>query len=833
LHHEFTFDDARRLLDYLDGLGITHLYLSPITAAAPESMHGYDVVDPSRINPELGGEEGFRVLAHAARSRGMGIILDIVPNHMSTHERNRQWTDVLRLGRSSAYAHWFDIDWEARDEMAVRGKVLLPVLGDELDRVVRRGELKLEVSDGERYLRYFDRRFPLAPGTFDTDVRAVLERQHYVLEFWREAKSHVDYRRFFTIDELIGIRVEDIDVFHETHELFARLMREGLIDGVRVDHADGLSDPAEYFRRLRALLGDQAYIVAEKILSADESLPADWPLDGTTGYEFMDLINSVFIDSRHEEELTAIYATSTGRSTDFEALAYRCRKRVIDGPLRGQFERASRQLYRSIESPHVDRTAFTSALHELLACMPVYRTYHSVEAVDPAAERVLGAAAGMARKYATGTDTETLHLVARLLAGPPDASRIAVMRLQQLMPAVQAKAVEDSAFYRYLPLASLCEVGSEPTVFGRSVVEFHAKNLERSSRWPASMLATATHDHKRGEDVRARLNALSELPDEWQALLDSCRGRLNPGTVSALDEYLLYQTLIGIWPEPAHGGETSSVAERAAQYLTKAAREAGERTNWDAPNEEYEAALEQFASRATETFAVDATSTVPGLLTRTRALGEVNSLGQAVLKAVSPGVADTYRGTELWDLSLVDPDNRRPVDYEHRAALLRKLQPLMEETPVGIEARRKSLPSLIEHSEDGAIKLYVLARALRRRRALHPLCIEGDYVPVDVEGPLADHVVAFARRLDKQWLVAAVTRLAAPISNGLGMPIDWKDTALILPADFAGSVRNILTEEEAAASLQPTGAVLPVQGILATLPVAIIEPDPLPAPEET
>ncbi len=560
LHHEFTFEDVVQRLDYFAALGITHLYLSPITAAAPGSMHGYDVIDPTRINPELGGEDAFRALASAARDRGLGIILDIVPNHMSTSERNTRWMDVLRLGQESAYAHWFDIDWDARDSVVHRGKVLLPVLGDELDHVLARQELTIEVNADEGSLRYFDRRLPLAPGTFEASdagddsavVRTILERQHYVLEYWRAAKGHVNYRRFFTIDELIGVRVEDIDVFHGTHELFGRLMRDGLIAGVRIDHADGLSDPAEYFRRLRALLGDEAYLVAEKILADGERLPDSWPIDGTSGYDAMDLIGSVFVDTRNEEALKTIYATSSGRSADFDALAYGSRKRVLDGPLRGQFELAARQLYGSLASPAIEVAAFTSALRELMACIRVYRTYHATGALDLTAPRIIEEARTAARQFTPGLDSAALEQVAALLAAPPDASRIAVMRLQQLMPAVQAKAIEDSVFYRYVPLLSLCEVGSDPTVFGRSSADFHARNIERASQWPASMLATATHDHKRGEDVRARLNALSELPEEWAAFLDHCRAALIADAVAPLDVYLAIQTLAGIWPAPGH-----------------------------------------------------------------------------------------------------------------------------------------------------------------------------------------------------------------------------------------------------------------------------------------
>jgi (1->4)-alpha-D-glucan 1-alpha-D-glucosylmutase len=829
LHREFTFEDVTRRLDYFDALGVTHLYLSPITEAVPGSMHGYDVVDPTRINPELGGEAGFRALAHAARAPGLGIILDIVPNHMSTSEANPRWMDVLRLGQGSAYAHWFDIDWEARDSVAHRGKVLLPVLGDDLDRIFERHELAIEVTAGDGWLRYFDHRFPLAPETFEVsnaghdepDVRAVLGRQHYVLEYWRAAKAHVNYRRFFTIDELIGVRVEDIDVFHGTHELFGRLMREGLIDGVRVDHADGLSDPAEYFRRVRALLGDEAYIVAEKILAEGEQLPETWPIDGTSGYEAMDLIGSVFVDTRNEDAFKTIYATSTGRPTDFDALAYTARKRILDGPLRGQFERAASQLYRSLESPAIEADALTSTLRQLLACIPVYRTYHATDALDPTAAGVIEEARAAARHHAQELDSKAIEIVAHLLAAPPEASRIAVMRLQQLMPAVQAKAIEDNAFYRYVPLLSRSEVGSHPTLFGRSLTDFHASNVERSKRWPASMVATATHDHKRGEDVRARLNALSELPEAWRTFLENCAAAPGADKLAPLDHYVAIQTIAGIWPIAAE--EMPAVAKRLQQYLIKASREAAERTTWDDPSEEYESALETFADALVAALTRKDTRANETFLKQISRLGEVNSLGQVVLKAMLPGVPDTYQGTELRDLSLVDPDNRRPVDYDHRATLLAELQPLLEDSPPAIEARPTRVRALLDHPDDAAIKLYVLARALRTRRALHPLCIEGDYIPIEVRGALGDHLIAFARRSDDRSLIAVVSRLTAPLTLGLGDPIDWADTALVLPAELAGPLRNLLTEEAATPSSAGAGATLPVRAILGTLPVAILE----------
>jgi len=829
LHREFAFRDAEAVLDYLEGIGITHLYLSPITVATPGSMHGYDVVDPTRINPELGGEEGFRALSSAACSRGMGILLDIVPNHMSTGEPNERWMDVLRNGGNSRFAHWFDIDWQTRDEIAKRGKILLPVLGDKLEAVLQRGELSVEESAGSAYLRYFDRRFPLAPDTAtaiadatdEAGIRRLLEDQHYVLQYWRAAKAHVNYRRFFTIDELIGVRVEDVDVFDATHELFARLMREGLIAGVRVDHADGLSDPATYFHRLRTLLGPDAYIVAEKILAPQEQLPADWPIDGTTGYDFM-AATGVLTDTRNEQSFHNLYTELTGRSTSFDELTRECRQAVIDGALSGQFQEATGQLYRALQ-PAVEYAPFQAALRELLSSISVYRTYHSPEHPDPLANEVIEAARRDAAESSPWLDARAASVVVSALSTPPPAALTAVMRLQQLMPAIQAKAVEDRAFYRYVPLLSLNEVGSDPGHFGRSVAEFHAGNLERARHWPASMLATATHDHKRGEDVRARLHALSEVPEGWAEFVARCRAATDVTPPSTLDEYMLYQTIAGLWPALGAPLDEARLVERLQAYAIKAAREAGEHTDWDAPDAGYEAALTEFTAGAVRAVASNADSL--GLLGQLASAGVTNSLAQVVLKTMAPGVTDTYQGADLWDLSLVDPDNRRPVDYSERATLLQRLRPLLQETADGIEARRDAVPKLLGHAEDGAMKLYVLARALRLRRALHPLGTAGEYIPIEVRGPRAEHVIAFARRHEGRAIVAAVTRLPLSLPRAPHGDADWGDTALLLPAAFAASLRNLLTEEAATPIAGAHGAMLPVRAIFGVLPVALLQPD--------
>lgn len=820
LHHGFTFQDARARLDYFATLGISHLYLSPVTMAAPGSLHGYDVVDSSRVNPELGGEDGLRALALAARDRGLGLILDIVPNHMSTAEDNWRWMDVLRHGQASRFAHWFDVDWDARDELAAHGKVLLPVLGDELAAVLDRGELTLEEDAGGRWLRYFERRFPVAPeppAAGEDSLSALLERQHYILEYWLAAKSHVDYRRFFTVDELIGVRVEDTDVFAATHELFARLASDGLIDGARVDHADGLSDPAAYFARLRALLGEGAYVVAEKILAPGEHLPEDWPVDGATGYEFMADIAALQTDDAHRPAFDAVYREATGRPETYEDIAHACRLRVLDGTLAGQFRRTTRQLHRAIESPPPFEV-LAAALRALVACLPVYRTYHSRDRLDPRAEEVVAAALRVAAVRHTEVERAALEAAAVILARPDQRARKSVMRLQQLMPAVAAKAVEDNVFYRYIPLLSLNEVGGDPVALHVDATGFHARNAERARRWPAAMLATATHDHKRGEDVRARLGALSEQPEEWRAFLGAFRAAAGPAP-SPLEEYRAAQTLIGIWPP--RDADAGDIADRLAAYLVKSAREAAERTSWDAPDEAYESELRAYAG-----VAVEAMRRLPAAQQEWRSRlnrdGIVNSLAQVLLRVLSPGVPDTYQGAELWDGSLVDPDNRRPVDYELRAGALARLAPLLTGSPEAGDLRREATGAF--DLEDPTLKLYVLARALNVRRSLHPLCTEGEYLPLEVRGPHARHALAFARRLGREWLIAATVLCPTALRRAAGAPPDWAGAGIVLPHEFATPLADAFTGAGVAPTATNEGAMLPLNALFAALPVALLRP---------
>jgi malto-oligosyltrehalose synthase len=852
LHHGFDFAAARAIVPYLAELGVTHVYLSPITAAVPGSQHGYDVVDPTRLNPELGGEKEYRAFAEELRRYGLRQLMDIVPNHMGAAAENRWWIDVLRRGPESPYARVYDIDWTAADGEAAR--LVLPVLGDTLEQVIERGEIQLTVVDGEPYACYFEQLFPLSaesiaglaaagenPGetvarlsalTEDSSdrtwLRGLLDAQHYRLGYWRAAKPRVNYRRFFVIDELVGVRVEDPPVFALTHSLPLRLVSEGTVQALRIDHVDGLADPAAYLRELQAaaMAGNDArdqpvtpYVVVEKILGEDEPLPEHWACAGTSGYDFMRDVNAVLVDTGNAEALTAVYEGFTGRSTSPLEVADQCRRAIVQGPLAGQLRGAAALLHESSSATarNIDLDSFARALQALLACIDVYRTYHTAGALDPEAERVIEGA--RSRALLNGADEQALDFVASLLSRPPVEAIPAIERLQQLMPTVQAKGIEDMACYRYARLLALSEVGSAFGRFGIDVDTFHMRNQARHDHWPATMLATATHDHKRGEDARARLDVLSELPSEWADCLErwsrmtaGCRPRL----IDRQDEYVLHQVLLGAWPSRSEDPVVDAeFVVRVQDYLVKFAREAAERTSWAAPDRPYEDALRQFASAV-----LDPAQSAPFLADRQAfqlrisQLGAINSLGQTLLKVASPGVPDVYQGTELWDLSLVDPDNRRPVDYAGREAVLEGLL-------------AGSAPPMLSSWQDGAVKMHVLASALRLRRASHPFLIDADYVPLRATGDGPDHVLAFGRALrGHSPVIAAAARLPATLCGPQGSwEPHWRATALHIPAGFGPSgYRDVLTGRAIAAEADGWGGYrLRLEELLQVLPVVLLQ----------
>jgi (1->4)-alpha-D-glucan 1-alpha-D-glucosylmutase len=792
LHKDFTFADAERIADYLWELGVSHLYLSPILQSRPGSHHGYDVTDHSVVNEELGGIDGLRALAAAWPGE---IIVDIVPNHMAvTGGRNRWWWDVLKLGPASDYATYFDIDWDPSEERLKRS-ILIPILGDHYGRVLEAGELSVELEDDEPVLRYYEHAFPLAPSSRPHDLDAInsdpdllheiLEAQYYRLAYWKVAGQELNYRRFFAINDLAALRIDRPEVFDDVHRTTLTLLDEGVIHGLRVDHIDGLRYPRAYLDRLKDLTSG-CYVVVEKILEGDETLRNEWPVDGTTGYESIARIDGLFVDPDSDKQLSDTYVRFTGRDTSPDAMAIEAKLQVMDSELAADIERLTdlfvavcedQRRYRDFTRPDLRQT-----LRETIASFDVYRTY--VEPGRPYEEDavIVTRAVGDAIERRPDLDPEPFGLLAEVLLGrvEGDDERRLAMRFQQATGPVMAKGVEDTLFYRYNRFAALNEVGGDPSRFGASVEEFHRFNGLIQERWPKSMRAGSTHDTKRSEDVRARLALLSEIPNEWASAIDTwSEHNQMHRTTSWPDrnlEYLLYQTLVGAWPLSL---------ERATAYIEKAAKEAKEQTSWIAPKEAHDDAVRDFVGKlfADEWFMGSLKRFVEPLAVP----GFVASLSNCLLRLTSPGVPDIYQGTETWDLSLVDPDNRRPVDYGARRDLM------------DADATSWTEPA------SGAAKLFLIKSVLAARAA-HPEAFgpSGSYSPVSARGSRSGHVVAFLRGDN---VVTIAPRLVLTLGNR------WDDTVIELPP---GSWRNVLTGED-------VSDVAPLAILLERFPVALLE----------
>ncbi|HEY3941808.1 MAG TPA: malto-oligosyltrehalose synthase [Acidimicrobiales bacterium] len=829
LHARFGFREAAAVADYLAELGVSHLYCSPYLQAAPDSMHGYDVVDPERLSEDLGGSPGHAALVAALRAAHLGQILDIVPNHMALDPSNRWWWDVLENGPGSRYAPVFDIDWGASSERRA-GTVLVPVLGDPYDRVLEAHQLAVRRRGGRFVVRYLDEEWPVSPGTLDglltaagrrsgdpgltalaaawaelapaggddgagaadrrertaelarrmellcerepsiaaavdaevaalnADVErldALLGRQHYRLAHWRTANEELDYRRFFDIVSLIGVRVEDEAVFEATHRVVVDLVRRGTVDGLRVDHVDGLRDPYEYLLRLSGATGG-AYTVVEKILAPGESLPGAWPVAGTSGYDFLNRVNNLFVASGNEAAMTDCYQALTGETATYEQVAYDARRQVMREELVPEVERLTGLLALACRRhrPQRDhtRSELREVLVELVARLPVYRTYARPGAApSPEDRRHVDVALETLGAQRPDIDPELARLVGDLALGlhEGEVEMELAQRLAQLSAPVMAKGVEDTAFYRYHRLVSLNEVGGDPGQFGRPVTAFHSDTAATAERWPTSMLTLSTHDTKRSADVRARLNVLSEIPgpwaqaaDRWTAMTERYRRDRWPDPNAV---YLLLQTLVGAWPIDA---------DRLAAFMAKAAREAKVHTSWVDPVADYEDALEAFVRSIVgdPSFVDD----VRRFLTEHRVVerGRRNSLAQCTLLVTAPGNPDLYQGCELWDSSLVDPDNRRPVDYDRRRRLLGDLP--------------RTGGELVDRDDAGRVKLWLLHRLLQHRRHHSSLYTSVDYEALRVTGRRADDAVGFCRG----GLAVVVPRLG---------PGDWSATEVTLP----------------------------------------------------
>ena len=758
---EFDLFEAARRLPYLHALGVDWVYLSPLLASEPGSQHGYDVVAFDHVDAERGGAEGLAALSAEARRLGLGVLVDIVPNHVgvATPAEGPWWWDVLRHGRSSQRAAAFDVDWAAGE-----GRIRIPVVGDD-DQAEPGGPIAhlrlVETPDGGELL-YHHNRYPVAPGTWDPgdDPNAVHERQHYQLVNWRVADDELNYRRFFAVNTLAAVRVEDPEVFAETHAEIRRWFDEGLVDGLRVDHPDGLRDPKRYLEDLAALTGG-AYVLVEKILEPGEHLPQDWATQGTTGYDALALVDRVLTDPAGEEPLDDLEARLRGDRVDWAEMVHDNKRAVADGILHSEVRRITREVRQVVDltEPAAAPAPVEDAVAELLACFPVYRSYlpEGREHLDQAFAR-----ARTRRPDLTGT----FDLLEPVLADPwLQPAR----RFQQTSGMVMAKGVEDCSFYRYSRLTSLNEVGGDPSVFALPVEDFHAALAERQRDWPLAMTTLSTHDTKRGEDVRARITALAEMPGAWEQALDRLL-KLAPVPDPGFGS-LLWQAILGAWT-PEH---LPDLRDRLHGYAEKAMREAGDRTTWTAPDAAYEAAVHAAVDAVFDDD--DVRSVLAELAARVETPGWSNGLAAKLLAITMPGVPDVYQGSELWETSLVDPDNRRPVDYDHRAAVLAG-----------------------EAGDDAADKFHVTCTALTLRRDRPELFTT--YTPLRATGPAADHVLAF----DRGGAITVVTRLPVGLEGRGG----WGDTRLELPD---GTWHDALTCAPATAR---------VADLLDALPVALL-----------
>jgi (1->4)-alpha-D-glucan 1-alpha-D-glucosylmutase len=734
----FDLHDAADVCDYLPVLGAGAVYLSPLLPSAPGSEHGYDVIAFDTVDASRGGVDGWTRLLAAARARGLCVVVDIVPNHSGVAEPadNPGWWDVLRLGRESRYAPWFDIEWAS-------GRILLPVLGDEFD------PSQLQIVDGE--LRYFEHRFPIAPGTEGDDPAEVHDRQHYQLVGFRRADTEQNYRRFFAVTTLAGLRVEDPAVFDATHEQIARWLREDGVDGVRIDHPDGLVDPLGYLTRLRALAGAQAWITVEKILEPGEELPPEWPVDGTTGYDALAEVGGLFVDPAAEAALNALYVELTGDSMSAAEHITAGKRFVATTILRAEISRLARLV------PGVENAR--AALLELVVAFPVYRSYLPTGAAD------LAVAINRARAARPDLEDAIATLASRLT----DPADELCARFQQTTGAVMAKGVEDTAYYRYTRFIALNEVGGDPAMFGLELDDFHETQRRRQAVAAHSMTTLSTHDTKRGEDVRARLAVLSEIPQEWAALV---RELMHDAPVDdPTFGYLLWQTFAGaglIEPGRMHA------------YAEKAMREAARSTNWIDPDQAFEARVHAVVDAA---YDPPVRAKLERLLARIQAYAWSNSLGQKLVQLTMPGVPDVYQGTECWDDSLVDPDNRRDVDFRVRRAALDRI---------------RTAPPV---AADGLAKLWVVSRALRLRRDRPDLF--ATYLPVRAQGVAGRHAVAF----DRGGAITMATRLPVGLERDGG----WRDTTL----DLDGSATDVLTDRR-------HDGVVALSELLADYPVALL-----------
>jgi (1->4)-alpha-D-glucan 1-alpha-D-glucosylmutase len=922
----FTLSDARRLVPYLDMLGVSHVYTSPLQAARAGSQHGYDVVDHGALNHELGTEEDLVALSHALTERGMGLIIDVVPNHMCIADgANARWCDVLENGPASAATDFFDIDW-GPPKLELAGKVLLPILGEQFGRELEAGRLAVRFANGAFELDVAGAALPLSPPSWrhvleplwrrlveriggdaqatvelESVLRALshwplehthdrarrheraavvrriaqavaddprvaatmnevltelngtpgtprsfdalerlIEEQRYRLAHWRVAAHEINYRRFFDVNDLAAIRVERDEVFRAVHTLPLSWAERGLVTGFRIDHVDGLLEPARYLARLGSLAARgraaRPTIHVEKILARGESLPTDWACDGTTGYDHLAATSGLLVDADGAAAVHDAWRALTHETRSFADVAYESKRLILDTALAAELTMLARRLDALSEQHRYTRdftfASLLEALREVLSCFPVYRTYVTRESteVSPRDRQIIARALREAARRNPVVNRSLFQFIEDLLLlrdpeGLPevegDARREFVLRFQQLTGPVAAKGIEDTAFYRYFPLLSLAEVGGDPDRMGISIEEFHELNRRRADEQPGGLSATATHDTKRGEDARARLHVLSEVPRQWLAAVREWRAlnaplRPEPDLPDPLTELFIYQALVGGWPRGGLASEPD-LSARFSAYVAKGIAEAKLHTSWINPDAGYEAAIAAFTGAILDpSRSGPFLASLGGFVARLETAAVLNSLAQTLLKVTAPGVPDIYWGGELWDFSFADPDNRRPVDFELRGTMLLDLKRRAE-----IDARATAR-ELLAHPGGGGIKLFVLQRALATRRSHRAAFESGAYTPCAARGPEAKRVCAFARGEPGHRVVTITGRLFAG-SDHAPVGDAWRDTLVTLPAPHERArYRETLTGRPLAAMTRDGAIELSVPEAFETLPLALV-----------
>ncbi|MFT2011444.1 malto-oligosyltrehalose synthase [Pontibacter sp. 13R65] len=885
----FTLKDVRNVIPYLQELGISTVYAAPFFKAKTGSEHGYDVAEVEQIGPKIGTMEEFEEISKELQERGMGWLQDIVPNHMAYHPENSWLMDVLEKGQKSYYINFFDIDLAHPD---FGGKLMVPFLGDPLEKVLQEGQIKISFSQSGLGINYFDSCYPASLSVYQPLLQQIaddagaasdelnqklehlqqainsdkidralwqqnlldiyqlveqqeplklakdnllkkyntspdllqelLDQQFYTLCHWQVTEEKINFRRFFTVNDLICLRMEQKEVFDKYHEFIKHLVDTGSLQGLRVDHVDGLFDPDTYLERLRELAGEEVYLVVEKILEGHENLPEDWPIQGNSGYDFLAWISNLFTDPTGETKLTSLYKRLVpDAATDYEKLVFEKKMYILKNQMPGELDNLLRYLHEhQLLTSEFEDAEWRKALGVLLASFPVYRIYVREFPLSELAVEIIDKAFAEALHRAPAIEPQLHHLRTLFQPDLQESEEVLqhklyfVMRSQQFTGPLAAKGVEDTTFYNYNRIISLNEVGNSPDVFNIRPNEFHKLMKYKLKSYPHSLNATATHDTKRGEGARMRLNVLSELPDEWeeqvQVWLEMINKHIKAGKPKRNDIYFLLQTLLGVLP--VDGAVDETVVERVQEYLIKAFREAKVNTNWSEPNEEYEEAVKELVEYLLLKDEEFMQAFRPFFL-KLAHYGWIYSLCQALLKVTCPGVPDIYQGCELWDFSLVDPDNRRPVDYEQRQQYLTELKAQEQQDSESL------LADLLANPADARVKLYLLYKALNVRNELHELFSFGDYQPVNVTGKHKTHILAFTRKYEGQWCLVVVPRLLVPVVSEQELPLGqvWEDTTIVLPPDAPLSWNQVFGQQQL--SLQQE---IPVADLLNKFPVALL-----------